>query len=36
MLDRILHHPHIVSINGKSYHLKDHFKQKYEQKKFHF
>jgi DNA replication protein DnaC len=27
ILDRILHHAHVVSINGKSYRLKDHFKQ---------
>lgn len=27
ILDRILHHAHIISISGKSYRLKDHFKQ---------
>jgi len=27
ILDRILHHAHIVSISGKSYRLKDHFKK---------
>lgn len=27
ILDRILHHAHVVSISGKSYRLKDHFKQ---------
>ena len=27
ILDRILHHAHVVSINGKSYRLKDHFQQ---------
>jgi len=27
ILDRILHHAHVVSINGKSYRLKDHIKQ---------
>lgn len=27
ILDRILHHPHILSISGKTYRLKDHFKQ---------
>lgn len=26
ILDRILHHAHVVSINGNSYRLKDHFK----------
>ncbi|SQB33069.1 IS21-like element ISCbo2 family helper ATPase IstB [Clostridium cochlearium] len=26
ILDRILHHAHVVPINGKSYRLKDHFK----------
>jgi DNA replication protein DnaC len=27
ILDRILHHAHVVTINGKSYRLKDHFVQ---------
>jgi len=27
ILDRILHHAHVVSINGKSYRIKDHLKQ---------
>ncbi|WP_394903521.1 ATP-binding protein [Clostridium butyricum] len=27
MLDRVLHHANVVTINGKSYRLKDHFKQ---------
>ncbi|SHJ23539.1 DNA replication protein DnaC [Geosporobacter subterraneus DSM 17957] len=27
ILDRILHHAHIISISGKSYRLKDHFKK---------
>ncbi|MCT4543639.1 MAG: IS21-like element helper ATPase IstB [Vallitalea sp.] len=27
ILDRILHHAHIISISGKSYRLKDHFNQ---------
>ncbi|WP_330375412.1 ATP-binding protein [Inediibacterium massiliense] len=27
ILDRILHHAHIISISGKSYRLKDHLKQ---------
>lgn len=27
IMDRILHHAHIISINGKSYRLKDHFTQ---------
>ncbi|MBN1048281.1 ATP-binding protein, partial [Clostridium botulinum] len=27
ILDRVLHHAHVVTINGKSYRLKDHFKQ---------
>lgn len=26
ILDRVLHHAHVVPINGKSYRLKDHFK----------
>ncbi|MCD3327708.1 ATP-binding protein, partial [Clostridium botulinum D/C] len=26
ILDRVLHHAHVVHINGKSYRLKDHFK----------
>ena len=25
ILDRVLHHAHVVSINGNSYRLKDHF-----------
>ena len=25
ILDRILHHAHVISITGKSYRLKDHF-----------
>jgi len=27
ILDRILHHAHVVTISGKSYRLKDHFKE---------
>lgn len=27
ILDRVLHHAHVVSISGESYRLKDHFKQ---------
>lgn len=27
ILDRVLHHANVVTINGKSYRLKDHFKQ---------
>ncbi|WP_425544854.1 ATP-binding protein [Clostridium sartagoforme] len=27
ILDRVLHHAHVVTINGKSYRLKDHFNQ---------
>ncbi|MCR3761955.1 IS21-like element helper ATPase IstB, partial [Clostridium felsineum] len=27
ILDRVLHHAHVVTINGKSYRLKDHLKQ---------
>ncbi|WP_460287456.1 ATP-binding protein [Clostridium faecium] len=27
MLDRILHHAHVIPINGKSYRLKDHIKE---------
>ncbi|PKM49001.1 MAG: transposase, partial [Firmicutes bacterium HGW-Firmicutes-7] len=30
ILDRILHHAHVVSISGKSYRLKDHIKQEAE------
>ncbi|MBS4534347.1 IS21-like element helper ATPase IstB [Clostridium sp. D2Q-14] len=30
ILDRILHHAHIISISGKSYRLKDHFDQENE------
>ncbi len=30
ILDRILHHAHVVSISGKSYRLKDHIKQESE------
>jgi len=30
ILDRILHHAHVVSITGKSYRLKNHFKQESE------
>ncbi|NFF31293.1 transposase, partial [Clostridium botulinum] len=26
ILDRVLHHAHVVPINGKSYRLKDYFK----------
>ncbi|MCD3229472.1 transposase, partial [Clostridium botulinum] len=26
ILDRVLHHAHVIPINGKSYRLKDHFK----------
>ncbi|WP_304581870.1 ATP-binding protein [Dubosiella newyorkensis] len=28
ILDRILHHAHVVSITGKSYRMKDHIKKK--------
>ena len=31
ILDRILHHAHVVSIHGKSYRIKDHIKQDSEQ-----
>lgn len=27
ILDRILHHAHVISVSGKSYRLKDHFQQ---------
>lgn len=27
ILDRVLHHAHVIPINGKSYRLKDHFKE---------
>jgi len=27
ILDRVLHHAHVVMINGKSYRLKNHIKQ---------
>ncbi|WP_409070081.1 IS21-like element helper ATPase IstB [Clostridium sp. FAM 1755] len=27
ILDRVLHHAHVISISGKSYRLKDHFKE---------
>lgn len=30
ILDRILHHAHVVSINGKSYRLKEYIKQEEE------
>ena len=28
ILDRILHHAHVVSISGNSYRLRDHLRQK--------
>ena len=27
ILDRVLHHAHVVTITGKSYRLKDHMKK---------
>lgn len=31
ILDRILHHAHVITITGKSYHLKDHIKLREEE-----